>query len=57
MQAPNIGPPPPVRKEVKIREIVLFWPVTENVGNIGIYRLDARGFRLIRVLHGCKVEG
>jgi hypothetical protein len=48
--------PPILRKERKISVLTLYFPVTANIGTIGIYRLDASGFRLIRVLHGCKIE-
>ena len=54
----QISPPPPVRKERKISHLVLAWPVTPKLQTIGIYKFDADGWlRLIRVLHGCKVEG
>ena len=48
--------PPPVRKERKISHLSLFFPVTKNIGTCAIYKLDATGLRLIRVLHGCKVH-
>ena len=48
--------PPVLRKELKISVLTLYFPVTANIGTIGIYRLDASGLSLIRVLHGCKVE-
>ena len=47
---------PILRKERKISVLTLYFPVTANIGTIGIYRLDASGLSLIRVLHGCKVE-
>jgi hypothetical protein len=50
--------PPPVRKERKISVITLAWPVTAKIHTIGIYKFDANGWlRLMRVLHGCRVEG
>ena len=53
----NSNPEPPLRKERKISVITLFWPVTKKLGTIAIYKLDATGMHLRRVLHGCKVEG
>lgn len=49
--------PPPVRKEHKIPDLTLFFPVKEQVGTIAIYRFDSTGMHLVRVLCGCKVEG
>ena len=49
--------PPPVRKERKISHLTLFWPVTKKIGTIAIYQFDTTGLHLIRVLHGCRVEG
>ena len=48
--------PPVLRKELKISVLTLYFPVTADIVTIGIYRLDASGLRLIRVLHGCKIE-
>lgn len=48
--------PPPVRQERKVPYLSLFFPGTARIGTIGIYRLDASGLHLIRVLHGCKVH-
>lgn len=48
--------PPPVRKERKISHLSLFWPVTKNIGTCAVYKLDATGLRLVRVLPGCKVH-
>lgn len=53
----NITIPPPVRKERKTPVLQLFFPVTKKIGTIGIYQFDPTGMHLIRVLHGCKVEG
>lgn len=50
----NSNPEPTPRKERKISHLTLFWPVS---GTIGIYRFDAQGMRLVRVLQGCTVEG
>ena len=47
---------PVPRKERKISHLTLFFPVTAKMGTIGVYRLDASGLHLVRVLHGCKVE-
>lgn len=52
----NSNPAPVLRKEVKISVLTLFFPVTANIGTIGIYRLTASGLHLVRELHGCKVE-
>lgn len=52
----NQTQPPKPRKEIKLSHLTLFWPVTAKIGTIGIYKLDANGFRLIRVLHGCQVH-
>lgn len=49
--------PPPVRKEQKIAHLTLLWPVTAKIGTIAIYKLDASGLKLIRVLPGCRIEG
>ena len=54
MSKSNVEPVP--RKERKISVLTLYFPVTANIGTIGIYRLDASGLRLIRVLHGCEVH-
>ena len=48
--------PPPLRKERKISHLSLFFPVTKNIGTCALYKLDASGLHLIRVLHGCKVH-
>jgi len=48
--------PPPLRKERKISHLTLFFPVTKSIGTCAVYKLDATGLRLIRVLHGCKVH-
>jgi hypothetical protein len=48
--------PPAVRKERKISHLSLFFPVTKNIGTCALYKLDDSGLRLIRVLHGCKVQ-
>ena len=50
-------PPPPVRKERKIQGMQLFFPVTKKIGTVAFYKFDATGVRLVRVLHGCRVEG
>ena len=47
---------PILRKERKISVLTLYFPVTANIGTIGIYRLTASGLHLVRELHGCKVE-
>lgn len=52
----NSNPAPVLRKELKISVLTLFFPVTAKTVTIGIYKLDASGLHLIRVLHGCKVE-
>lgn len=52
----NANPEPSVRKEQKTSHLTLFFPVTATIGSIGIYKLEASGLRLIRVLHGCKVH-
>lgn len=49
--------PPPVRKERKLPVLTLFFPVTKKIGTIAIYKFDTTKMRLVRVLHGCKVEG
>ena len=49
--------PPPLRKERKLPVLTLFFPVTKKTGTIAIYKFDATGMHLTRVLHGCKVEG
>ena len=54
MSKSNLEPVP--RKERKLSYLTLFFPVTATIGTIGIYRLDASGFHLIRVLRGCKVH-
>lgn len=54
---PNFTTEPPVRKERKTPVLQLFFPVTKKIGTIGIYQFNATGMHLIRVLHGCKVEG
>ena len=54
---PNLTTPPPVRKEQKIPVLSLFFPVTKKIGTIAIYKFDATGMHLMRVLPGCKVEG
>ena len=48
--------PPPLCKERRISVLTLYFPVTAKIGTIGIYRLDASGLHLIRVLRGCKVH-
>ncbi len=48
----NSKPPKP-RKERKVSHLVLRFPVTKQIGTIGIYKLDASGLHLVRVLHGC----
>lgn len=48
--------PPIPHKERKISVLTLYFPVTANIGTIGIYRLTASGLHLVRELHGCKVE-
>ena len=54
----STDPAPPVRKERKFSVITLAWPVTAKLHTMGIYKFDANGWlRLMRVLHGCKVEG
>lgn len=53
----HLEKPPPLRNERRINVLTLYFPVTATIGTIGIYRLDASGFRLIRVLHGCRAEG
>lgn len=54
----TIPPPPPVRKELKIAHLTLAWPVTPKINAIAIYKYDATGWlRLVRLLHGCRVEG
>ena len=54
----NTTQPPTLRKERKISVITLAWPVTAKIHTIGIYKFDANGWlRLMRVLHGCRVEG
>ena len=52
----NPAQPPSVRKERKISHLTLFFPVTKSIGTCAVYKLDATGLRLIRVLHGCKVH-
>lgn len=54
MQHPT---PPSVRKEFKLSGLQLFFPVTKKIGTLAFYRFDARGMHLVRVLHGCRVEG
>lgn len=54
---PNLATPPPVRKERKIPVLQLFFPVTKRIGTIAIYKFDDAGMHLMRVLHGCNVEG
>ncbi|MDO8291146.1 MAG: hypothetical protein Q7T44_18185 [Parvibaculum sp.] len=53
----NLEKPPAVRKERKIPVLQLFFPLSKRIGNIAIYKFDATGMRLVRVLHGCTVEG
>ncbi len=48
---------PKLRKETKLSCLTLFWPVTKKLGTIAIYKLDATGMHLMRVLPGCKVVG
>lgn len=48
--------PPPVRKERKLSHLTLYFPVTENIGTIGIYKLGTAGLRLVRRLTGAKVQ-
>lgn len=50
------NPEPPLRKERKISHLSLFFPVTKNIGTCAIYKFDANGLHLIRVMHGCKVH-
>ena len=45
--------PPILRKERRISVLTLYFPATAS---IGVYRLDASGWHLVRELHGCKVE-
>lgn len=52
----NQIPAPVLRKETKVSHLTLFFPVTKTIGTCAIYKLDASGFRLVRVLHGCKVH-
>ena|GEM_PF-3766528 len=46
-----------MRKERKISHLILLWPVTKKLGTIAIYKLDASGLHLLRVLPGCQVHG
>ena len=48
--------PPPLRKELKIPHLILYFPVTAKLGNIGIYRLDDSGLRLVRLLTGARLH-
>jgi len=57
MSKSTFGPPHPVRKERKISHLILLWPVTKKLGTIAIYKLDASGLHLLRVLPGCQVHG
>lgn len=50
----NLEPVP--RKERKISVLTLYFSVTAKIGTIGIYRLDASGLHLIRVLRGCRIN-
>lgn len=52
----NLNQPPTPRKELKLSVLTLYFPLTANIGTIAIYRFDAGGLRLIRVLHGCTVH-
>ncbi len=49
--------PPPVRPERKIPILILSFPVTEKIRTLVFYKFDTNGMRLVRVLHGCRVEG
>jgi hypothetical protein len=53
----NLEKPPAARKERKISHLILFFPVTKKIGNIAIYKFDATGMRLTRLLRGCRTEG
>jgi hypothetical protein len=44
------------RKETKVSHLTLFFPITNTVGTIGIYKFDTTGLRLVRVLTGCRME-
>lgn len=46
----NSSPEPVLRKERKVSVLTLYFPLTANIGTIGIYRLDASGLRLLRTL-------
>jgi hypothetical protein len=52
----QLAAPPTLRRERKIPFLTLFFPVTATTGNIGVYRLDDRGFRLIRCFGPCTVH-
>lgn len=43
-------------KETKVSHLTLFFPITNKVGTIGIYKFETRGLRLVRVLTGCRLE-
>ena len=47
---------PTPRKERKIPHLILFFPITAKLGNIGIYKLDDSGLRLVRRLTGARLE-
>ncbi len=53
----NLEHPPTPRKERKLPHLTLFFPVTKKIGDIAIYKFDATGMRLMRVLRGCRSEG
>lgn len=52
----NLEQPPTPRKERKIPQLTLYFPVTAKIGKIRTYRLDASGLRLVRQLTGVKLE-
>ncbi len=49
--------PHPVRPERKIPILILAFAVTKKIRTLAFYKFDAKGMRLVRVLHGCRVEG
>ena len=54
MSKSNLEPVP--RKERRISVLTLYFPVTAKLGNIGIYKLDASGLRLVRLLTGARLQ-
>lgn len=50
----NLEQPPASRQERKISHLTLFFPVTKKIGDVAVYKFDATGMRLVRVLRGCR---